>query len=94
MKVAFSALTALGVLIASANAWAATRTVTLAVTNMTCPTCPYIIKQSLAGVSGVEKVIVSFERKTATVTFDDSKTSAASLAEVSAQAGFPAQPAQ
>ena len=53
---------------------AAERTVTLAVENMYCDACPYIVKQSLARIPGVEKVVVSFEQKTATVTYDDQKT--------------------
>jgi mercuric transport protein len=53
---------------------AAERTVTLAVENMYCDACPYIVKQSLAKVPGVDNVIVSFEQKTATGTYDDQKT--------------------
>ena len=41
---------------------------------------------------GVEKVIVSFEDKTATVTFDDAKATVAAIAEASEHAGYPATP--
>ena len=46
---------------------AALRSVTLAVDGMTCVSCPYIVKQTLARVPGVGKVTVSFKKKTAGV---------------------------
>ena len=75
----------------SATASAAERTVTLAVENMTCDACPYIVKQSLTKVSGVENVAVSFEKKTATVTYDDQKTTTDALTSATTQAGYPSQ---
>ena len=75
----------------SAAAVAAERIVTLAVENMTCATCPYIVKKSIAAVSGVSKVEVSYEKKTATVTFDDGKTSLDAVTGASANAGYPAR---
>jgi mercuric ion binding protein len=92
MKAFVSTLFAATLLFAAEGAWAAQRSVTLTVDNMTCASCPYIVKKTLAGVAGVEKVAVSFEQKTATVTFDDAKTTTAALAEASTQAGFPAKP--
>ena len=80
-------------LLASGAALAAERTVTLAVDNMTCPTCPYIVKESLKAVQGVTDVEVSFETKTATVTFDDSKTDVSALTEATSEAGYPSRPA-
>jgi len=71
---------------------AANRTVTLAVDKMTCPTCPYIVKQTLTAVPGVSKVEVSLAKKTAVVTFDDTRTTPDELAAASARAGFPARP--
>jgi periplasmic mercuric ion binding protein len=49
-------------------------TVTLAVRNWYCAACPHVIKQSLAAVPGVVNVAVSDKTKTASVTFDDTKT--------------------
>lgn len=71
-------------------AWAGEHTVTFAVDNMTCASCPYIVKKSMAAVPGVAKVAVSFEAKTATVTFDDTKTSSDTIAAASMNAGYPA----
>jgi mercuric ion binding protein len=79
------------IVLASAVASAAERTVTLAVENMYCDSCPYIVKQSLAKVPGVEKVVVSFEQKTAIVTYDDQKTAPDALASATTQAGFPSR---
>ncbi len=41
---------------------AAEKTATLAVENMYCAACPYIVKQSLAAVPGVKDVKVSYAR--------------------------------
>jgi mercuric ion binding protein len=73
---------------------AAERTVTFAVDNMYCASCPYIVKMSMATVPGVSNVIVSFEAKTATVTFDDASTNPDAIAAASANAGYPAHPRQ
>ena len=70
-------------------AFAAERTVTFAVDNMTCASCPYIVKRSMEGVLGVAKVAVSFRAKTATVTFDDAKTNPDTIAAASMNAGYP-----
>ena len=71
---------------------AAERTVTLAVENMTCTACPYIVRKTMAAVPGVSRVEVSFERKAAVVTFDDARTTAGAVAAASANAGYPARP--
>jgi len=75
-------------------AFATERTLTFAVDNMTCASCPYIVKTAMAAVPGVTKVAVSFEAKTATVTFDDAKTSTDAIAAASMNAGYPAHPRQ
>lgn len=80
----------LGAAILSAgSAMAAEKSVTLAVKNMYCSACPYIVQRSLTGVSGVEKVAVSFEKKTATVTYNDRRTTLAALTEATTSAGYP-----
>jgi len=74
----------------TAPAFASERTITFAVDNMTCASCPYIVKTSMAAVPGVSKVAVSFQAKTATVTFDDAKTNSDAIAAASVNAGYPA----
>lgn len=73
----------------SAPALAASKTVTLSVTGMTCATCPITVKKALNKVEGVEKIEVSFEKKEAVVTFDDAKTKVEALLEATKNAGFP-----
>lgn len=87
-------LVALSVVVAALTGGTATateRTVTLAVDNMFCSACPYVVKQSLAHVAGVSNVVVSFEKKTATVTYDDEKTTLAALTDATTQAGYPSK---
>ena len=90
MRIPASAVLAM-IALSGAVASAAERTVTLAVENMYCDSCPYIVKQSLAKVPGVEKVVVSFEQKTATVTYDDQKTAPDALTSATTQAGYPSR---
>lgn len=79
-------------LLASSAALAGERTVTLAVDKMTCASCPYIVKQALTRVSGVKQADVSFEEKSATVTFDDTVASVAGLTKATTDVGFPSRP--
>jgi mercuric ion binding protein len=91
MRTLIHAAAVLAVLGTSAGAIAAERTVTLAVENMTCVTCPYIVRESLEAVTGVSAVEVSFEDKTAIVTFDDEETDIAALTEATTNAGYPSE---
>lgn len=92
MKWLATAFGSIVVLASSVTVVAAERTVTFAVANMTCASCPFIVRQSMAAVKGVDRVRVSLEAKSATVTFDDAKTTPAAIAAASAKAGFPANP--
>jgi mercuric ion binding protein len=74
----------------AAGASAAERTVTLGVENMYCAACPHIVRQTLTRVPGVQRVEVSYQSRTATVTFDDARTGVAALTAATAQAGYPA----
>jgi mercuric ion binding protein len=76
----------------SPSAFGAEKTVTLAVENMTCSACPHIVKESLSAVSGVSRVAVSIEDKTATVTYDDAKTTTPALVRATTDAGYPSAP--
>jgi periplasmic mercuric ion binding protein len=76
----------------SMSAWAATKTVTLNVPGMTCPTCPITVKKALNKVPGVSKIEISLEKKQAAVTFDDTKTDARALVKATTDAGYPSQP--
>lgn len=79
-------------LLSSPAALAGEKTVTLAVQNMSCATCPYTVKASLLAVPGVAKVAVSFEQKTAIVEYDDAKTNIKALTSATTNAGYPSTP--
>ena len=73
----------------SAPIWAATQTVTLSVPGMTCAACPITVKKALSKVEGVSKTEVTFEKREAVVTFDDSKTNIQKLTKATEDAGYP-----
>jgi periplasmic mercuric ion binding protein len=79
-------------LLAPSAVLAAEKTVTLAVKNMYCAACPHTVKAILEAVRGVTKVAVSYEDKTATVTFDDAKTEVDALTAATTNAGYPSAP--
>ncbi len=85
-------LALLGGLLAASAAFAAPpQTATLAVENMTCGTCPIVVKKALERVPGVSATTVDFDKKTATVTFDPDKASTARLTQATKEAGFPSK---
>ncbi len=70
---------------------AATKTVTLAVENMSCAACPITVRKSLEKVPGVAKAKVDFDTKTATVTFDPAKTNVEALTRATTESGYPSR---
>ena len=79
-------------LASSSVAFAGEKTVTLAMKNMYCADCPFIVKKSLERVPGVAKAVVSFKDRTAVVTFDDAKTDINALTDATTKAGYPSSP--
>jgi mercuric ion binding protein len=87
--------TSLGVgllIVSSGAAMAEQRTVILAVDNMYCEACPYMVKKTIEKVSGVSKVTVSFKDKTAVVLFDDARAQVKDLTNATTSAGYPSTP--
>jgi mercuric ion binding protein len=76
----------------SSSAFAAEKTIMLAVQHMTCAVCPGTVKKSLLNVPGVTNVVVSAADKTAVVTFDDSKAEVDALVKATTNAGYPSAP--
>ena len=70
---------------------AATRTVTLAVENMTCAACPITVRKALEKVPGVTRAKVDLDAKTAMVTFDPAKTRVEDLTWATTEAGYPSK---
>lgn len=69
--------------------WSATQTITLSIPDMNCPACPITVKKSLLKVDGVNKVSINFEKREATIVFDDTKTASEKLTKATEQAGYP-----
>ncbi len=91
MKKFLSVFALVASVMAASAAFAGERTVTFAVENMTCASCPYVVKTSMAAVPGVAKVSVSEAAKTAIVTFNDAKTSTDVIAAAATRAGYPSR---
>ena len=94
MNRSVAAMIVAGTLSIGGGALAGERTVTLAVDNMYCEACPGIVKKSLTKVDGVSQVAVSYEKKTATVTYDDGKATLAALTAATTNAGYPSRQIQ
>jgi len=86
MKKLFASLALVAVV---APVWAATQTVTLSVPGMTCAACPITVKKAISKVEGVSKTDVSFDKREAIVTFDDTKTNVQKLTKATEDAGDP-----
>lgn len=70
--------------------FAAEQSVILSISGMTCAVCPVTVKKSLQKVEGVKSVTVSYESKTAAVSFDDQLTKVESLLKATENVGYPA----
>jgi mercuric ion binding protein len=89
-KLLASAAIAVSVL-ASSTALAAEKTITLAVKNMYCAHCPFIVRKSLEAVPGVSTAVV-YKDKMAVVTYDDTRADVAALTRATTEAGYPSAP--
>ncbi|ART99871.1 heavy metal translocating P-type ATPase [Yoonia vestfoldensis] len=66
----------------------------LAIDGMSCASCVGRVDRALAAVPGVRSVAVNLATETATITLDDRSITAAELAAISTEAGYPATPAE
>lgn len=73
----------------SMPALAAMQTVTLSVPGMNCAACPITVKVALNKVDGVSQIDVSYPKREAVVTFEDTQTSVEALTEATGNAGYP-----
>ena len=71
------------------SAWATDKIIKLSVPGMSCASCPYIVKQAVSAVEGVVAVNATIEDRSATVTFDDSKTNIGLITAATADIGYP-----
>lgn len=89
MKLLLSVPATALLMLSTAAAIAAPRQVTLTVPTMDCATCPITIKAALLKVPGVTRAQVSYARRRAQVTFDDTRTDVAALTRATDNAGYP-----
>ncbi len=87
MKKLRLALTMLAAL--ASPVWAASQTVTLSLPTMDCPVCPITVKKALTKVPGVSDAKVNFDKREATVVFDNARTNVDALARATKDAGYP-----
>ena len=87
MKTSLAMVVALAAFAGTAGA--APRTVTLSVPTMDCPVCPITVKKALTKVPGVVQTDVNFDKREATVTFDDARTTPEALTRATKDAGYP-----
>lgn len=88
-RISVGTVTLVMLLLVASPALADEQKTSLALKNMTCPSCNYMVKSALMKVDGVKSAKVSFEKKTAYVTFEDSKATIAALIKATTNAGFP-----
>ena len=86
------ALLLIGLFANMAPAFAADASVTFAVERMTCKFCPITVRKAMEGVEGVIDAKVDYENESATVTFDDTRTTPEAIAKASTEIGYPAKP--
>ena len=87
----FAAALTLAVTLATASAFAATKTVTIRVSGMKCGQCSSSVTKALKATDGVTDVAVSSEKGEASITYDDEKVNEAKLREVINGTGFKAE---
>jgi mercuric ion binding protein len=80
----------LGALWMAMPAIAEEQKITMRIDNMTCATCPIIVRTAVGKVAGVSSVEVDMGAKTAVIVFDNALATSEQLAEASLNAGFPA----
>ncbi len=65
------------------------RTIKLAIEGLACPACYFIVETSIDRIAGVKSVDLSVVTNIATVTFDDTMTSAQAISAATDANGFP-----
>lgn len=70
------------------NLWCAEKQIVIDVATMVCGPDPHNIKNTLAALTGVSDVKISLVNKTATVKFDDQKSTVDEMLSAMAGAGY------
>lgn len=89
MRIFLGATTMCLALLGTSPTFSAEQTVKLSLGGLWCAGCAYIVKETLSDLDGVRVVEVSYRRKDAVVTFEDTETDVATLMAATTDAGFP-----
>tara|TARA_R110002124_G_scaffold159364_1_gene326544 strand:- start:337 stop:630 length:294 start_codon:yes stop_codon:yes gene_type:complete len=82
-------ISAVALLLSGTSVWAAEKVVKLSVPDMSCVSCPYVVKKSISKVDGVLSVSATMKDRSATVAFDDTKTNVDQVRAATASIGYP-----
>lgn len=85
----FASLVATLTLLTALPAFAATRTITLKVPGMTCPSCPVTLRTALDRIHGVHVQTSDLKFRTVTILVTDDRVSNGELTKATADVGFP-----
>lgn len=75
-------------LLASVAIQAAEKTVVLSVPDMNCPSCPYMVEQSVNFVDGVQSAKAELKTRTCSVVYDDAIASIEDILGATADIGY------
>ena len=75
-------------LLTSVASLAAEKTITLSVPDMNCPSCPYMVEQSVNFVDGVQSAEAELKTRTCTVVYDDAIASVEDILGATADIGY------
>ena len=87
MKIRFLLLVPI-MFLASAALHAAEQTITLSVPDMNCPSCPYMVEQSVNFVDGVQSAKAELKTRTCSVVYDDAIASIEDILGATADIGY------
>ena len=87
MKIRFQVLIPV-MLLASVAIQAAEKTVVLSVPDMNCPSCPYMVEQSVNFVDGVQSAKAELKTRTCSVVYDDAIASIEDILGATADIGY------
>ena len=76
-------------MLSTSASFAAEKTITLSVPGMNCPSCPYMIEQSISFVDGVQSAEAVLETRSCSVTFDDAVATVEDILGATAGIGYP-----
>ena len=75
-------------LLISAASLADEQSITLSVPGMDCPSCPYMIEQSVMFVDGVQTATADLKSRTCSVVYDDAIASVEDILGATADIGY------